>query len=215
MGLAANDLPALNKNAQHRLSHSRGPALRAEKGTMKRRSTATATLLTLSLLLISCGAAPYECTDPLGCLEISPGSPVVIGTILATTGQNGPAGTEALQSLEKAVADKDELLGHPIQLLRYGTDCTADSARAAATEFAIYPDLSAVIGPTCTDEAVVAGPILINAGIPLLSPVPNSVAAYELANQVFTAIEQVAVQMPDKVLYIPRQALLDELHLFP
>ncbi len=182
---------------------------------MKRRFAAIAALLTISLLLVSCGAAPYQCTDPLGCLEISPGSPVVIGTILATTGEQGPAGTESLQSVEKAVADKAELLGHPIQLIRYATDCTADSARVAATEFATTPDLSAVIGPTCTDEAVVASPILLDAGIPLLGPVPDSAAAYELTNQVFAAIEQVAVQAPDQILYIPRLALLDALHLSP
>jgi len=182
---------------------------------MKRRLAATVTLLTISLLLVSCGGVSYQCTDPLGCLEISPGSPVIIGTILASNGEQGPAGTEALQSVEKAIADKDELLGHPIQLDRYATDCTADSARVAATEFATYPDLSAVIGPSCTDETVVASPILLNAGIPLLSPVPNSLAASELANQVFAAIEQVAVQMPDQTLYIPRQAFFNALHLNP
>jgi ABC-type branched-subunit amino acid transport system substrate-binding protein len=186
-----------------------------KKVPMKKPFTATVTLLTISLLLVSCGGVSYQCTDPLGCLEISPSSPVVIGTILATNGEQGPAGTEALQSVEKAMADKDELLGHPIQLDRYGTDCTADSARVAATEFATYTDLSAVIGPTCTDETVVASPILLNAGIPLLSPVPNSVAASEMGNQVFAAIEQVAVQMPDQTLYIPRQALLNALHLYP
>jgi ABC-type branched-subunit amino acid transport system substrate-binding protein len=182
---------------------------------MKRLFAANAALLTLSLLLVSCAAAPYECTDALGCLEIPTDSPVVIGTILATIGEQRPAGIESLQSVEKAVADKVELLGHPIQLLRFETDCTADNARVAATEFATTRDLSAVIGPTCTDEAIVAGPILLNAGIPLLSPVPNSAAAYELTNQIFTAIEQVAVQTPDKILYIPRQALLEELHLSP
>jgi len=182
---------------------------------MKRHIAINAALLTISLLLVSCAAASYECTDPLGCLEIRTDSPVVVGTILATIGEQRPAGIESLQSVEKAVADKVELLGHPIKLLRYETDCTADSARVAATEFSTYQDLSAVIGPTCTDEAIVAGPILFNAGIPLLSPVPNSAAAYEMTNQIFAAIEQVAVQTPDKILYIPRQALLEELHLSP
>jgi hypothetical protein len=40
-------------------------------------------------------------------------------------------------------------------------------------------------------------------------------AAYALTNQAFTAIEPVAVLLPDKTLYIPRQALLDGLHLSP
>ena len=171
--------------------------------------------LTISLLLASCGAAPYECTDPLGCLEISSGSPLVIGTLLATYGEQNPVGIKSLASVEKAVADQDELLGHPIQLIRIGTDCTSDSARSAATEFATNPDLSAVIGPTCAGEADVAGPILLDAGIPLLGPVPDPVVAFELTNQVFAALQQVAVQAQDKILYIPRQALLDALHLSP
>jgi len=179
---------------------------------MNKRSTVAFALLTLSLLVVSCSASATQCTDPLGCLEISPDGPVVIGTILATAGHNSPAGIESLQSVERAVANKVELLGHPIQLIQYGTDCIADSARVAATEFATYPDLSAVIGPTCADEGAVATQILLEAGIPLLGPVPNSVAAYALANQVIAAIEQVAVQMPDKTLSIPRLALLDALH---
>jgi ABC-type branched-subunit amino acid transport system substrate-binding protein len=182
---------------------------------MTRRSILPATLLTISLLLVSCGAAPYECIDPLGCLEIPFGDPVVIGTILATYGEQNPVGTESLESVKKAVAARVEILGYPIQLIRYGTDCTADSARNAATEFATNPDLSAVIGPTCPAEADIADPILLDAGIPLLGPVPDYELAYELTNRVFAAIEQVAVQVPDKILYVPRQALLNALHLSP
>jgi branched-chain amino acid transport system substrate-binding protein len=173
------------------------------------------TLLTISLLLVSCGSATYECTDPLGCLEITSGNPLFIGAILATAGKQRPAGTQSLESVEKAVANQDELLGHPIQLIYYGTDCTADSARSDATELATNPNLLAVIGPTCSDEADVAGSILLDAGIPLLGPVTDPELAYELTNQVFAAIEQVAVQAPDKILYVPRHALLDALYFIP
>jgi ABC-type branched-subunit amino acid transport system substrate-binding protein len=182
---------------------------------MKPRLSPIPVLLIISLLLGACGAAPYECIDPLGCLGISPGSPVVIGTILATSGDQRPAGTASLQNVEKAVADKGKLLGHPIKVLRYATDCSAGSAQVAATEFAINPDLAAVIGPTCTDEVVVAGQILLDAGIPLLGPVLDSRSAYALTNQIFAAIQKVAIQMPDKTIYIPRQALLKALNLSP
>ena len=182
---------------------------------MKRRLTATTALLIVSLLMVSCGVASYECTDPLGCLEISPGSPVVIGTILATSGEQGPSGAESLHSVEKALSDKGEILGHPIQIIRHDTDCTAESAQIAATEFATNSSLAAVIGPSCTSETEVASSTLLNAGIPLLSPVPNPVKAYDMTNQVIAAIELVAVQMPDKTFYIPRQALFDALHLSP
>lgn len=109
--------------------------------------------------------------------------------------------------VKKAVAEKDMLLGHPVKLIHYGTDCTADSARIAATEFATYSDLSAVVGPSCAEETAVAGPILLNAGIPLLSPVPNSGTAYEMANQILAAIERTAIRKTDGTLIIPRTIL--------
>jgi hypothetical protein len=171
----------------------------------------SAFLLTISLLLVSCSATSYECTDPLGCLEIPPGSPLVIGAILATSGQNGSVGTESLQAVEKALADKDMLLGHTLNLYHYGTDCTAESARTAATEFATYPELSAVIGPSCIEEESVAVPILLEAGIALLGPVPDPATAYAMANQVLAVIEQVSVRLPDETLFIPRQALFNAL----
>jgi ABC-type branched-subunit amino acid transport system substrate-binding protein len=178
---------------------------------MNRFIPTTGVLITIGLVLTACAAAAYQCNDPLGCQEIPPDSPVVIGAILATSGQNGPVGTEALQVVEKAIADKDVLLGHSIKLYHYGTDCTADSAREAATEFATYVELTAVLGPTCALETSAAGPILLAAGIPLLSPAPDPAKAYEMANQILAAIEQVAVRMPDETLYIPRQALFDAL----
>ncbi|MGZ6346758.1 MAG: hypothetical protein ACXWNC_04205 [Anaerolineales bacterium] len=173
----------------------------------------SAALLLINLLIVSCGPALYDCIDPLGCLEITPGSPVVIGAILATIGEQRPIGTISLLSVEKAVADKGDLLGHSIHLITYGTDCTADSAITGATEFATYTDLSAAIGPTCIDEVNAATPILVDAGIPLLGPAINSTEAYTLTTQVLTAIQKVAVRMPDKTLYIPRQALLSALGL--
>jgi branched-chain amino acid transport system substrate-binding protein len=180
---------------------------------MKSLLTLPAALVILSLLLVSCGTAAYECTDPLGCLEIPPGSPVVIGAILATNGDQRPLGIASLQSVKQAIEDKADLLGHYIQLINYATDCTAGSAQTGATEFATYADLSAVIGPTCSAEAVSASPVLLDAGIPILGPVTSYASAKILTNQVLAAIQQVAVLMPDKTLYIPRQALLSALNL--
>jgi hypothetical protein len=184
-----------------------------KKETMKKLASVTVFLLTISLLLASCTTFSYQCNDPLGCLEISPDSPLVIGAILATSGDNGSAGTASLQMVEEAVAKKDLLLGHPLKLYHYGTDCTVDSVREAATQFATYPELSAVVGPSCAEEEAVADQILQEAGIPLVGPVPDSTIAYAITNQVLAAIEQVAVLAPDKTLYVPRQALFDALHI--
>jgi ABC-type branched-subunit amino acid transport system substrate-binding protein len=116
--------------------------------------------------------------------------------------------------VEKAVAAKGDLLGHPIHLINYGTDCTTDSASIGATEFATTIDLLAAIGPTCSDEVNAVTSILADAGIPLLGPAINPTTAYTLTTRVLKAIQQVAVQMPDKTLFIPRLALFSELGIF-
>jgi ABC-type branched-subunit amino acid transport system substrate-binding protein len=170
-------------------------------------------LIIINLILASCGPAPYECSDPLGCLHIYSNAQVVIGTILATAGDERALGTSSLQNVKQAVTDKDNLFRHSFQLYTYSTDCTAGSAQEAATEYAINPNMVAVIGPTCIDEVGVANQILLNAGIPLLGPVRNSAQAYELTRQMLNALQQVTVRMPDGTLFIPRQALFSALNL--
>ncbi len=165
-------------------------------------------------LAAACSRTETQCTDPLGCLEIPPKGKIVIGTILATTGDQGLIGTASLAAIQ-GWAGNHTLLGHPVRVDRQGTDCTVASARVAATELAIDPGMTAVIGPTCEEEKQVAQPILLDAGIPLLSPVPNAAIATQLTQQVLEAIQQVAVQEPDGTLSIPRQALIEALSVSP
>ncbi len=122
-------------------------------------------------------------------------------------------GTSSLQNVKQAVAEKDNLYGHSFQLFTYSTDCTPNSAQEAATEFAINPDMSAVVGPTCIDEVSPANQILQSAGIPMLGPVLTSAQAYTLTIQMLAALQKVTVRMPDDSLYIPRQALFSALNL--
>lgn len=173
-----------------------------------------AVVLSLTIaMLVSCTPPPYTCLDPLGCLELQSGDPLVIGAILATSGSDGTSGLQALENIETAVADQDMLFGHSLKLYRFGTDCSPSSARQAATEFATYPELVAVLGPSCAEEQTVAESILFAAGIPLLGPIPDPSRAVTLAVKLLTAIEEVSVQGGQGVLIIPRQALFDALNL--
>jgi branched-chain amino acid transport system substrate-binding protein len=182
---------------------------------MPKRSILLTVLLTPSLLLASCGLLPYRCIDPLGCLEIPPGSPVVLGVLLASNGEPGPVGIACLESIEKVIAGQETILGHPILLERYATDGTPESARTEATDMATDPALLAVVGPSLRGEGVEATPILSGAGIVSLSPVPDPTAAKRMAKQVIAAIVQVAIQKADKTLIIPRLALREALNPSP
>ena len=171
--------------------------------------------LVTSLMLASCSRPASGCTDPLGCVEIPAGNPVILGALLATQGQQAAPGSTSLQSVEQAISNHGDLLGHPLKLVHLATDCSAESAREAATRLSLEPDLLAVIGPSCAEESGVALPILAVAGIPALSPGLDPAAAFTLTNQVIQAIQQVAVWGNDNALTIPRQALQDVLTLSP
>ena len=175
-----------------------------KKVPMKRLFAATAALLTISLLLVSCGGAPYECTDPLGCVEISPGSPVVVGALLTVYGSQGGTGLQALDEIETAIEETGQILGHDIELTWQGTDCTEENARLSAALLARTSNLLAVIGPTCAADARIALPILEDAGLPVIFPSPSATDAFR---RLVSAIEQAAIRQTDGTLVIPGTAL--------
>jgi branched-chain amino acid transport system substrate-binding protein len=173
---------------------------------MKRVLAAAALIF---LLLTACSAPAYTCTDPLGCLEIPSGSPVVIGILYTSVGDSAPLGLNMLEQVEQAVEKEGPLLDHEINLIREGMDCTPDDARQAATRLARTSNLLAVIGPSCSSESAVTDPILLDAGIAILTPYHPDVQT--AVNLLFTAFEQTAVRSRGGTIYIPRTALRDAL----
>ena len=179
---------------------------------METHFTSAAALLTISLLLVSCGAPPYECIDPLGCVEISPSRPVVIGALLTVYGSQGAAGRQAVDEIKTAIQETSPIFGHEIQLVWQGTDCSEENARLAATLLTATPDLLAVIGPSCADDAHIAIPILEDAGLSLIPPFPGVTEA--LRRLVF-AIEQTAIQQTNGAIVLPRTAFQQAIQVLP
>jgi ABC-type branched-subunit amino acid transport system substrate-binding protein len=160
--------------------------------------------MTISLMLVSCIATASECTDTLGCLEIPPGSPVVIGALLTVYGSEGASGLQALDEIKTSIHETSQILGHDIELAWQGTDCSEQDARRSATLLSRTPDLLAVIGPTCAAETSIVLPILEDAGLPVISPSPSASDAFR---RLVSAIEQAAILQTDGMLTIPRTAL--------
>ncbi len=114
--------------------------------------------------------AEYECKDPAGCIRIEGDHPVLIGYMLALSGPGEEAGIAARNGLEMALEDKRQILGHPIELHGEDSQCNPDGGQRAAEVFASGPRVVAVVGPTCTDAAFGAIPVMCEANIPLVSP---------------------------------------------
>ncbi len=71
----------------------------------------------LGLVLAACQGAPtYECTDPIGCVDVAPDEPVHIAYMLTISGGTAFLGEDSRGAIEIAIDDKGQILGHDILL---------------------------------------------------------------------------------------------------
>ncbi len=114
--------------------------------------------------------AVHECADPAGCVIIQGDEPILIGYMLLLSGPDEALGIAARNSLEMAMEDRGQILGHPIELHGEDSHCDPDGGQRAASIFASAPKVVAVVGPTCSNAARGAIPVMCEANIPLISP---------------------------------------------
>ena len=89
----------------------------------------------LAAFLSSCSNSetPFTCTDPLGCVELSPEKPIKIGVLQALSGKVSPLGQAQVRGLQLALDKrKGEILSHPVVLQIEDTGCTAEGGANAA-----------------------------------------------------------------------------------
>jgi branched-chain amino acid transport system substrate-binding protein len=115
-------------------------------------------------------AAPFECTDAVGCVDLAPGDPVHIAYGMVIAGPNESLGIDSRNGVEIAIDDVGgEIMGHPIQFDGQDTGCNAETGQAAGAALAADPTIVAVIGTSCSSEARVALPLLADAGFVVVS----------------------------------------------
>ncbi|MDD3828035.1 MAG: ABC transporter substrate-binding protein [Anaerolineae bacterium] len=115
-------------------------------------------------------AGGRACDDPDGCVELAAGQPILLGYLLVVAGPDAALGIDTWRGLELALAERREIRGHPVELRGEDGGCTAEGGLVAANELARDPNLVAVVGTSCSNEAREAIPVLCRAGIPLVSP---------------------------------------------
>ena len=128
--------------------------------------------LLFSLLAGGCGEGDTEpvCRDPLGCVEIAPGGPVVVGVMQVLSGDLRTIGLDQVRGVELAVAAcSGEVLGHPVELVFEDSQCTKGGGSTAALKLAADPRIAGVVGPTCSGAAVGAAEIFSDSGMVLVS----------------------------------------------
>jgi branched-chain amino acid transport system substrate-binding protein len=115
------------------------------------------------------GDEPVE-PGELGVIEIAAGEPIKIASLQAISGDVASLGTDQVRATEIAIADKGEILGHPIELAFNEDDlCNSEGGQTGATRIIADPQVVAVIGTSCSGAGVPASNVVTSAGRVLVS----------------------------------------------
>lgn len=132
-------------------------------------------ILLLSALVLPSFAA--DCADPLGCVEVGPDDPIVLGAMLVFSGANSFFGEDGLGGVELAILNRGgQVLGHDIEVTLEDDQCTSEGGQAAGQRMAADQTIVGIVGPGCTSAAQGALPIISEAGMLTISPSNTSPA---------------------------------------
>jgi branched-chain amino acid transport system substrate-binding protein len=165
---------------------------------MRKRLSSLAVLGAVALVAAACaedggGGGATECPDTeFGCIEVGPGEAIRIGSILSITGDTAALGLDSTVGIELALDSRDgtfdgtpgQVAGHDVEFQHEDGGCNAEGGTAAGTLLASDPTIAAVIGTTCSSEALgAADAILSDEGIVLISPSNTSPALTDPATR--------------------------------
>jgi branched-chain amino acid transport system substrate-binding protein len=137
----------------------------------KKLLTLVAFVFITSILLTACQAAPFECTDAIGCVDIAPDEPIHIAYMLTISGATAFLGEDSKGAVEIAIDDRSgKLLDHDILLTGEDSLCSAEGGQTAATKVAADPTVLGIIGTNCSSAATAAMDTVSGAGLVMLSP---------------------------------------------
>lgn len=111
----------------------------------------------------------FECQDALGCVEIGPGEPIQIASLLAISGSSQPLGMDSQRAIEIVLSERQSIQGHEILHLTRDEKCNTDDAHLAAQEIIANRQIVAVVGTSCSASAEAAIPLLTQAGLTMIS----------------------------------------------
>ena len=138
---------------------------------MTARMTSVFCLASLLLALAAPALAAGHCDDALGCVDLGPDDPIVIGAMLVVSGASSTLGQDAQGGVELAMLARDEmLLGRDLSLVVEDSLCSAEGGQAAAQRLAADESIVGIIGTSCSSAAQGALPIVSEAGMLMIAP---------------------------------------------
>jgi branched-chain amino acid transport system substrate-binding protein len=130
-------------------------------------------------------SAEGECPEGDTCVEVAEGDPIKIGTLLSISGDTASLGLDSQAGAELAADYLDgafddtfgQIAGHDIEFVHEDDGCSPEGGTTGGRRLASDPQVTAVIGTTCSGSALgVADQILGDEQIVLISPSNTSPA---------------------------------------
>ncbi len=112
----------------------------------------------------------YSCQDTFGCVEIGPGEPIQIASLLAISGSSQPLGVDSQRAIDIVLSNRQSIEGHEILHISQDEKCHPDNAHFAAQQIIANLQIVAVVGTSCSASAEAAIPLLTKAGLTMISP---------------------------------------------
>ncbi len=126
-----------------------------------------------SICLVSCNQTKepeFECKDELGCIDIQPEEPILLGVLQALSGDIAPLGEAQIRGLKLALAKRNNTIhDHQISLQIEDTGCTSEGGANAALKIIANPQTTAIFGTTCSGAAASAAKAMSSAGLTMVS----------------------------------------------
>ena len=144
----------------------------------KRLFAVLAVLMAVGMILTACGPAgpKYECDDAIGCVTYGPDEPVRIASALVISGPNTDLGLDSQYGVEIAIAFKEEIAGHAIELQAEDDGCSAEGGQAAGQKIISDQTIIGIVGTSCSGAGVPLSKVMSEAGYVMVSPSNTSPA---------------------------------------
>ena len=106
-----------------------------------------------------------------------------MGTIQVLSGDLGVAGDEHIQTIQLALANRDnQILGHPITLQNEDDQCSPEGGANSALKIVADPQIIGIVGTLCTTAALEASGIMSKAGLVMISGTNNAASLTSVAD---------------------------------
>jgi len=127
-------------------------------------------LIAVALILAACGGAQYDCEDEIGCVTYGQDEPIRIASALVISGANADLGLDSQYGVEIAIAFKETIFGHEIELQAEDDGCSAEGGQAAGQKIVSDPTIVGVVGTSCSGAGVPMSKVVSDAGYVMVSP---------------------------------------------